>query len=229
MRVDKGTPGAEVLVDAYRGPQAVRLPVGNGRLVVLATDEVFTNRAQVHEGSEAYLLAWRIVEQRLGQGTLYFDEHLNYTGTPQTVGLLFDPLFRPITMQLLLVAVLFGWLGSRRFGPPAPSADPPRRSIVEHAEALGNLQYRAGSAGHAVAAYLDWWRHELHLQGGHQSQAELISRLAHLSRREPAQIAQLLQDASRAAETGMSSARATVMIRELSRLRQRLTRRNARR
>jgi hypothetical protein len=224
VRLGSGAKGAQVLVSSERGPQAVRLPVGDGLLVVVASDEVFTNRAMVREGSEAFLLAWRLVEQRLGRDTLYIDEHLNYTGTPQTVGLLFDPLFRPITMQILLVAVLFGWLGSRRFGPPRPPADPPRRSIVEHAEALGNLQYRTGAAGHAVTAYLDWWRHELHLQGGHQSQAELINRLAHLAQREPGQIAQLLHDASRAAQTGPSVSRATVMIRELARLRQLLTR-----
>lgn len=223
VTLGRGAASAQVLVNASRGPQAVVLKVGDGRLVVVASDEVFTNRSFIRKG-QGWLLAWRLFEQRLGTGRVFIDEHLNHTGTPKTVGLLFDPMFRPITMQILLCAVLFGWLGSRRFGPAKPPANPPRRSIVEHAEALGNLHYRADAGGHAVTAYLEWWRHELHLQGGYQNQSALIARLAHLSKRDPAEIARLLQDAARVAHAPIPAARATAMIRELSRLRQLLTR-----
>ena len=48
------------------------------------------------------------------------------------------PALTPVLLNvsLILCAVLFGWWGFRRFGPPKPAADAPRRSIVEHAEAL---------------------------------------------------------------------------------------------
>lgn len=203
--------------------QAVRLPVGEGTLVVVASDEVFTNRSLL-KGGVTRLLAWRLFEQRAHWGPVHLDEYLNYTGTPQTVGLLFDPLFRPLTLQILLVAVLFGWFGFRRFGPAKPPLAQPRRSIVEHAEALGNLQYRAQAGGHAVTSYLDWWRHDLHVEGGGQRHADLLQRLAAASGRSPAQIHNLLLEASQASQVPMTPARATLVIRELARLRAALRR-----
>ncbi|MDY0002241.1 MAG: DUF4350 domain-containing protein [Polyangia bacterium] len=203
--------------------QAARIGVGKGALIVVASDEVFTNRTLV-KGGPSRLLAYRLFEQRLGAGPVRFDELLNTTGTPQTVGLLLDPLFRPLTFQILLCALLFGWLGFRRFGPPKPPLAAPRRSIVEHAEALGNLQYRAQASGRAVVAYLEWWRSELHLEGGMRRQADLLQRLALVSGRSPGAIHNLLLEASQAEQLSMPPSRATVIIRELARLRAALRR-----
>lgn len=217
-----GLTGAKVLVDSESGVQAATVAVGKGRIIVVATDEIFTNRSFLY-GDDG-LLAWRLLEQRGGRRPVRFDEYLNVTGTPKVFGMLFESTLRPVTLQLLLVAVLFGWWGSRRFGPARPPGEPPRRSIVEHAEALGNLHYRAGTGSRAVAAYLDWFRGEVRL-GGAGNPREQIRQLAFRAGRDPDEVHRLIQEASLVAQqAGTPAARATMIIRELSRLRRQLQR-----
>jgi hypothetical protein len=205
-----------VLITSDGGDQAVVVAVGKGRIVVVASDEIFTNQSHLL-GKDHPVLAYRLFEQRGVDHPAVFDEYLNVTGTPKVFGLLFEPMLRPITLQLLLVAALFGWWGSRRFGPPKPPANPPRRSIVEHAEALGNLHFRTGTGGRSVAAYLEYWRAEMHLGGAAASQQRQIAVIARRAGRDPAEVAQLLHRANLAAGH-VPAAQAAHIIRELSRL-----------
>jgi hypothetical protein len=193
-------------------------------VVVVASDEIFTNQSHLL-GKDHPVLAHRLLEQRGVSGPVVFDEHLNVTGTPKVLGLLFESTLRPITLQLLLVAALFGWWGSRRFGPARPPINPPRRSIVEHAEALGNLHFRAGTGARSVATYLEYWRAEMRLGGAPTSQRQQIAVLARRTGRDPEEVAQLLRAAANAAQQlGVSAAQATHIIRELSRLKQQIQR-----
>jgi Domain of unknown function (DUF4350) len=216
-----------VLVESDSGDQAVVAAVGKGRIVVVASDEIFVNQSHLLGGDHP-VLAYRLFEQRGGSGAVVFDEYLNITGTPKVFGLLFEAMLRPITLQLLLVAALFGWWGSRRFGPPLPPSNAPRRSMVEHAEALGNLHFRAGTGGRAVAAYLEYWRAEMHLGGAASSQQQQIAVIARRAGRLPEDVTQLLRMAAAAAQqTQVPAAQASLIIRELSGLKQK-THSNAR-
>jgi len=211
-------PRVRVLISSDGGEQAVVATVGKGRIVVVASDEIFTNQSHLF-GDDHPVLAYRLLEQRGSGSPVVFDEYLNVTGTPKVFGLLFESMLRPITLQLLLVAALFGWWGSRRFGPPQPPSNPPRRSIVEHAEALGNLHYRAGTGARSVAAYLEYWRAEMHLRGGASSQKVQLAAIARRAGRTPEEVVELLRIAAVAAQQlGVPAAQATHIIRELSRL-----------
>lgn len=219
----KTAPGVKVkmrrLITSNRGDQAVVAAVGSGRVVVVASDEIFANQSHLL-GTDHPVLAYRLFEQRGADQPVVFDEYLNVTGTPKVFGLLFEAMLRPITLQLLLIAALFGWWGSRRFGPPAPPSIPPRRSIVEHAEALGNWHFRSGTGARAVAAYLELWRAEMHLGGAAARQKQQLAVIARRAGRDPDEVAQLVRRATAAAQqTEVTAAQAAHIIRELSGLR----------
>lgn len=140
-------------------PQVIWQPVGDGAIVVASSDYVFSNASLARD--ENGLLAFRILELASPTGPVYFDEQMNQAGAPKVVGILFEEPFRKLTLQLLLLAVLLGWMASVRFGPRAEDGAPARRSLVEHAEALGSLHFRAGSGGRLVGAYLEFFRRDL--------------------------------------------------------------------
>lgn len=201
--------------------QAASMTVGQGRLVVVASARPFTNHALAHDEGNG-LLALRLVEAARAGGPVWFDESLNRSGTPRTLGLLTEPAFRPLTFQLLLAALLLAWWWSHRFGPIRAGADPPRRSIAEHAEALGFLHWRAGTAGRSLAAYLEFLRLEWRMPPpGSPSANEWLARLARKARREPAEVAQLLAEAVQSAGLPrLPRGRAAALVQGLARLKQ---------
>ena len=141
--------GAEVIVDGSVAEheqlvkqgetiQAVALDYGSGRIVLVASDHIFSNQSLL-SGDNA-VLAFRLLEAAGPPEYVYFDESLNVSGTPKVVGLLLDPLFRPMTVQLLAVLVVYGWWRSRRFGPILPASVSARHNIVDHTDTVGMLQ-----------------------------------------------------------------------------------------
>ncbi len=162
-----GATDATVELSDGGSPQVVWRPIGDGAIVVVASDYIFTNRSLTADNHG--LLAFRILETAAPIGPVYFDEALNAAGAPRIVGILLEEPFRLMTIQLLIVTFLFGWMASRRFGPLRTSEAGARRSLVEHAEALGNLHFKVGSGSSLVASYLEFFRRELglrHNRGG---------------------------------------------------------------
>lgn len=139
--------------------QIVRQPVGDGVIVVLASDFVFSNRS-LTLGNNG-LLAFRVLESVAPAGRIYFDEVLNEAGRPEVVGVLLEPPLRLLTLQVVIVSLLFGWMANRRFGPIKTEEVSARRSLVEHAEALGGLHFKAGTTAPLLASYLEFFRREL--------------------------------------------------------------------
>lgn len=212
---------AQVLVSVSGQPQVFRQEVGRGVLVLCCSDYIFSNASLV-AGDNA-LLAYRILESGNMEGPVYFDESLNASGTPKVVGLLVEPKFRAITLQLLLVVLAFGWWGSRRFGPPLPPDESPRRSIVEHAEALGNLYFKSGSGDRAVASYLEYFRRELRGQYAAARGRDLAALLSRRTGVKEKKLRRLLEEAKRVAGGGhVSVARAANIVRAFSRLKTKL-------
>ena len=162
-----GATDATVELSDGGSPQVVWRPIGDGAIVVVASDYIFTNRSLTADNHG--LLAFRILETAAPLGPVYFDEAMNAAGAPRVVGILLEEPFRLMTLQLLIVTFLFGWMASRRFGPVRTSEAAARRSLVEHAEALGNLHFKVGSGASLVASYLEFFRRELglrHNRGG---------------------------------------------------------------
>ena len=97
----------------------------------------------------------------------------------EVVGILFDPLLRPVTIQILLVTILFGWWHNRRFGPLTPNAVSPRQNIVEHTDMVGNLYWKSQDGYAVLKAYLRQLTQMLRLKtfkGNEDRVLELIAR-----------------------------------------------------
>ncbi len=154
-------PKGTIVVSTGGFPQVIWQPVGDGIIVVAASDFIFSNLSLIEP--ENAVLAFRILEQGSPAGPVYFDEGLNQAGAPKVVGVLFEGPFRLPTLQLLVVTLLFGWMVSRRFGPPLRKGRPERRSLVEHAEALGGLHYKVQTGSSLVESYLEYFGRELGL------------------------------------------------------------------
>jgi hypothetical protein len=154
-------PKATIVVSAGGYPQVVWQPVGDGIIIVVASDFIFSNLSVVEPANA--VLAFRILEQGSPAGPVYFDEGLNRAGAPKVVGVLLEGPLRLPTLQLLLVTVLFGWMVSRRFGPLVWRGRSERRSLVEHAEALGSLHYKVQTGSILLGSYLEYFGRELGL------------------------------------------------------------------
>jgi hypothetical protein len=154
-------PKASVVVSTGGWPQVVWQPVGEGIVVVAASDFIFSNLSVIEPDNA--VLAFRILEQGSPAGPIYFDELLNQAGAPAVVGVLFEGPFRLPTLQLLVVTLLFGWMASRRFGPLRRKGRAERRSLVEHAEALGGLHYKVQTGAGLLDSYLEYFGRELGL------------------------------------------------------------------
>jgi hypothetical protein len=130
-------------------------PVGEGIIIVAASDFIFSNLSVIEPANA--LLAFRILEQGTPAGPVYFDEGLNQAGAPKVVGVLLEGPLRLPTLQLLIVTLLFGWMVSRRFGPLVRKGRSERRSLVEHAEALGSLHYKVQTGASLLGPYLEYF------------------------------------------------------------------------
>ena len=88
-------------VDLDGAAQVIARPIGQGRLVVVASDSVFTNAILPRRDNVD--LAWSIFDQCLVDGPIVVDESASRGGGPAVLGLLFGPVLRPITLQLLIL------------------------------------------------------------------------------------------------------------------------------
>ncbi len=221
--------GFEVLVRRAGLPVAVRRRVGRGVIVVVANDAIFSNAELADERHANAVLALRLLEECGVEGAIVFDESINAASAPKVFGILFDPILRHMTLQLVLVAVLFAWWRSRRLGPPRPLPLESRRSIREHAFALGNLHYKAGTGQHAVHHFLEYFQRELigtrftrRSRAGRElrATAEWLARAADADADE---VLRALEEADRAINSGrLSSGDTASVIRALARIKQRI-------
>ena len=215
-RIDLDASDWEVLVAADSKPQVVRRQVGAGTVVLVASDDIFSNQA-LTEPNRA-LLAYRIIKSAPSMGQTWFDESLNSSGVPKVLGILFDPAFRPMTLQLVLIAVLFGWSASRRFGPADPPTTPRRRSIVEHAEAVGILYFRAGAGAHAVRSQVEFLKHELRRLYGTTFRVENADALSRQAGLDEGKINDLLHQENISSVARLSNPAAGRLLRGLAEL-----------
>jgi len=154
-------PKGTIVVSSGGYPQVIWQPVGEGIIIVAASDFIFSNLSVIEPANA--VLAFRILEHGTPAGPVYFDEGLNQAGAPKVVGVLLEGPLRLPTIQLLIVTLLFGWMVSRRFGPLVRKGRPERRSLVEHAEALGSLHYKVQTGASLLGSYLEYFGRDLGL------------------------------------------------------------------
>jgi hypothetical protein len=219
-RVETASAGAEVAVTYFDSAQVIRQPVGSGTLIVASSDFIFNNVA-LAEGDNV-VLAFRILELAHPSGPVYFDESLNAAGPPKIVGILFDEPLRPLTLQFIIFSVLFVWMGSRRFGPPEVERAARRRSLTEHAAALGNLHYKVGSGSRVVASYLEYFRQELRLHHEKCREAQAIAERARVGLDSAKHV---LTQADRATKNpNLEPAKAAWLVKSLAQLKEKAER-----
>lgn len=196
--------------------QVVRQPYGSGYVVVVAGDFIFSNRAMTYADQSNAVLAMNILDA-VDASEYVFDESLNISGTPKVVGLLFNPLFKPMALQLLIGLVLFAWWRSRRFGPRLPESFRARRNIVDHTDSVGVLLYRSGDGAAALRAYLRQLFGELKLKSYRGREDRVIEPLAHKLGKSPEAVKRVLQRAVKASKSPHVDRRtAAYMLRQLA-------------
>lgn len=211
----------QTLLSVNGHPRVATRKHGFGSVVVCSSDNLFSNFAMLDK--DRALLAYRVVEAGSIKTPIAFDESLNATGVPRVFGNLFAPELRAISLQLFLMLALFGWAESRRFGPPAPELDPPRRSIVEHALALGSLYYRAHAGAQVLRRWLEWFRLELHWQSKEALNTHDLEVLARWSRMPVDEVRDILKKAvAEAKNPEAKNSAVALLIQRLAQLRERI-------
>lgn len=208
------------LVRNIKGLQAVRLHYGSGAIVLCASDQVFSNSSLFDRKYDNGVLAMRLLEEAGKSRPVVFDESLNASGTPQVVGLLLDPHLRPLTIQVLIVLVVFGWRGGRRFGGLLPKGTAARHNLTDHTDALGNLYYKTRNGAGAVRTYLEQLKREMRLHLTASADLRALAPVALRTGIPAEEIRSLLSRAEVLAKNESTRRReAGEMIRSLARLR----------
>lgn len=199
--------------------QVVTRPHKRGTVVVVATDFPFCNESVAYADFSNAVLALRILEApgRSERSEFLFDESLNASGTPKAVGLLMNPLFKPLTLQMLIGVVLFCWWRCRRFGPLAPPQAVARQNIVDHTDSVGRLLFGTGDGTTALRAYLRQLFAELKIKTHKGREDRVIEPVALRLGKSPESVKNLLQRAVQATKTERLDRReAAYLLRQLA-------------
>jgi hypothetical protein len=216
-----------VLVEASdKNIQAGAWNFGNGLVVVSASADVFSNRAMLHEAQAE--LAVRLVEYAHAHHTdrpgsaptpVVVSEYLNASDAYRGTAVLMGPSLRSGTLQLITIAILAGWFGFHRFGPPKRVNTFQRRSLTESAMAVGNLQFRTSSGGEAVHCYIEYMKTQLQKKFGSSIRLDNTKVIALRAGLEPDDVRQRIVNASALdGARSTTASQAASAIRDLSEL-----------
>ncbi len=208
----------QALISSGETKQAVRVEHGSGEIVVAASSRIFSNQSMIDGGS---VPAYRLIESAGATDFVIIDESLNASGTSKVVALLIDPTFRPLTIQLLITLLIFGWWHSTRFGPILSSHILPRHNIVSHTDNVGNLHYKNGNGRALLYAYVKQLFTELHLRHFRGEEHRVIDPIARRLKEDPQQIKAFLKQAAKVSKTKkINRPQMGDLIRKLSKIRQ---------
>jgi Domain of unknown function (DUF4129) len=139
---------------------------GDGRVVVLADERLFTNAALLVPDDAALLTD---MLRRDGQ-RLELADDLTGLVSPNPLASVSRGRLAPALAQLALLVALFFFYRGAHFGRPRDPVLSRRRAFAEHARAVGVQYARGRAARHALGLYgsyaLDRLRERLHLAGG---------------------------------------------------------------
>ncbi len=198
-------PKAKPLVQFGGTVQAAIQESGAGRVIVIATDFLFSNQSLAWEDNSVLAFALILARPRNSVQPqpevtqIFIDESLNATAVPKVFGIVLDPKLRPLAIQLATLGLVFAWWRSRRFGPLLPPPVTPHRNIVDHTDALGVHAYRAKDGASMVGAYLHQLKRELKLQGSLANEDRALEPIARRLNRPLKIIKRFLRRAEKAA------------------------------
>lgn len=222
-------PTAEVLVVTAQGvTQAASWSYGNGRVLVSASPDVFSNSSFLFP--ESAELAIRLIEHAHGSqptdsdGLIVVSEYLNASDKYHGTAVLVSPSLRSGTLQLILTALLIGWFGFHRFGPVKHKTTLQRRSLEESATAVGNLQFRSGGGAEVVRSYLEYMAVQMRKRFGTSLRLEDAAGISARTGLPREEVATAIQNATQlSSSSSTSNSAAGAAVRQLSEILDRLT------
>lgn len=132
------------------------MPLGEGGILFVADARELSNGFLA--GSEIALTATRAVVDLVGDEALFFSEYHQGVGSSrglmrESVAMASEIPFGRIFLHLVVTAAFLVILAGRRFGSPLPPRPAPRRSTVEHVNAVAHI-YRTARSDRTVAGHL---------------------------------------------------------------------------
>jgi hypothetical protein len=186
-------PWARVGTDPY----AVLCPRGEGRVLAVASGEIFTNAFVARREGAAAAVAL------LGRA---LPTKVRFAGAVHGVAPPANPLsgmiragFGLALLHAALFAVVLFLAEGRRLARPVPTAPPARRAFAEHVRAVGALYARGRAAPHALAVFVRFIEERLRASGARGGDPATL--LAHRSGEDRARVAALWMRASREGST----------------------------
>ena len=143
----------------HRWTAAAAIPLGEGRIIAFADAEPLSNRLADQEPL-AVLAARAAIAYTSPGDTVFFDEFSQGLGQSRsparaTIDFLFGTRTGRASLHLGLVVLVALFCAGLRFGSPLAMARDPRRSALEHVEALAAV-YESAQARETAAVLLLW-------------------------------------------------------------------------
>lgn len=188
------TVSAQPLLVSAGHVQAVKILRGNGSIVFVSGDSIFSNEYLAYRQNP--VLAWRFIEAAGETDWIVFDESLNDTGVSKMMGIVLDMPVRPVTLLLMLVVCVYAWMFSHRFGPFLEESVEPRRNIVDHTDMMGNLLYNGRRGSFALKFYFRQLVLELGLKSHKGRERRILEPIAVRMNRPVDDLVNLLKEAA---------------------------------
>lgn len=154
--------GCEILARLDGKPFVLRRQQGSGQAWLVASAWPFSNLALARHGTAGFVARLFAEVSADEARVLYFDEYGH--GLWERGGWLFwlrkDVLLYP-ALGLGVLALLFLWRGSQRFGAPAADPEPARRAKEEFVLGLADVAQRAGRHRAAARSLLSTYQARL--------------------------------------------------------------------
>jgi hypothetical protein len=151
-RLRRTAPDGIALFGDSNGPLALSVPVGKGRLVVIADSEFASNR-NLPRSENAVFLAHVLAQGVPPGGTVLFDEYHHGDIALASGATLWTALGRPAQLALtqgVLALLLVVGVVAVRFGQPVPLGRGQSRTSVEYVASLAGLYRRAKASPAAL-------------------------------------------------------------------------------
>ncbi|MGO8670061.1 MAG: DUF4350 domain-containing protein [Capsulimonadaceae bacterium] len=171
--------------DSEMGAMVAAVPVGKGRIIVVADGE-FASNGNLSRSENAVFLGNLLARYAQPGETVLFDEY--HHGDVSTSGgmALWPALGRPlqtIVLQILLAAVLAVIVAGSRFGTPVPLLRGVQRNSAEYVTSLAGLYLRAGASSTMLEMIYNQFLRDLTVRLGVSSDSNLEQLAAVASRR----------------------------------------------
>ncbi|BDI32686.1 hypothetical protein CCAX7_47370 [Capsulimonas corticalis] len=152
MRIRRSVPDGLGLFGDENGPVAESIPIGKGRLIVIA-DGAFASNGNIAVADNAVFLDNLLHHHAKRGDTILFDEYHHGDAVLESGMTIWGALGQPLRLallQLLGAALLLAAALGARFGTPIPLLQNGRRTSSEYVESLSNLYQRAGASATAL-------------------------------------------------------------------------------